>query len=82
MKNKRETKKEMEQRIRNEFKEEQSKENYYEAKKRSAVIWTGIIGAIIGMIFLIKSTYVFSKVYVYFRRRSLDPQQSTESGSV
>ena len=52
MKNKRETKKEMEQRIRNEFKEEQSKENYYEAKKRSAVIWTGIIGAIIGMIFV------------------------------
>ena len=42
----------MEQRIRNEFKEEQSKENYYETKKRSAVIWTGIIGAIIGMIFV------------------------------
>jgi len=49
---KRETKKEMEQRIRNELKEEQNRENYYETKKRSSIAWTGIIGAIIGMVFL------------------------------
>ena len=42
----------MEQRIRNELKEEQNRENYYETKKRSSIAWTGIIGAIIGMVFL------------------------------
>ena len=52
----------MEQRIRNELKEEQNRENYYETKKRSSIAWTGIIGAIIGMIF-VSFVYPYANIF-------------------
>ena len=49
---KRETKKDIESRVRKELLDEQSINKLYDSKKRSNVIWIGIFGAIIGIIYV------------------------------
>ena len=58
---KRETKKEIENRIRKEVLDEQSINKLYDSKKGSNVIWIGIFGAIIGIVY-VSFTYPYANV--------------------
>ncbi|MDA9877023.1 hypothetical protein N9C92_01310 [Candidatus Pelagibacter sp.] len=58
---KKETKKEIENRIRKELLDEQSINKLYDSKKRSNVIWIGIFGAIIGIVY-VSFTYPYANV--------------------
>ena len=58
---KRESKKDIESRIRKELLNEKNENESYESKKRSSAISIGIIGAIIGIIF-VSFTFPYSKI--------------------
>ena len=58
---KRETKKDIESRVRKELLDEQSINKLYDSKKRSNVVFIGIFGAIIGIVY-VSFTYPYANV--------------------